>query len=249
MALAAVVALIAAVAVVSSNDPIVAYAEVPPAPHFSDAPPITAHVLAGAVEASVLPEIEQDLTEEAQARVTSTTTLPPPAEEVGVDDVETAPAPAETPGATTPASPSPTTTTTTVAATTTTTEPAEEPPPSGSFDPAAESQFAGLINSVRSSNGLGALSRDGSLDARARDWAKYMAESGSLSHSNLGSLMPPWTAVAENVGQGGSVSQIFDLLAGSSGHLANMLGPYTHFGIGVWRDADGVLWTTHVFAG
>lgn len=132
--------------------------------------------------------------------------------------------------------------------TTTTTAP---PPPPAQGGPNAEfeSQFASLINSYRSSNGLAGLSRDGSLDARARSWSERMANNGGLSHSDLGSLLPPWSAAAENVGMGGSVGSVFDALAGSSGHKANMLGGYTHFGVGVWVDSAGVIWTTHVFAG
>ena len=132
---------------------------------------------------------------------------------------------------------------------TTTTAPPPPPPDPGGANAEFESQFASLINSYRSNNGLAGLSRDGSLDARARSWSEQMAGAGGLSHSNIGSLLPPWSAAAENVGMGGSVNAVFDALAGSSGHRANMLGGYTHFGVGVWVDSAGVIWTTHVFAG
>ena len=103
---------------------------------------------------------------------------------------------------------------------------------------------------MRSSNGLGQLSSDGSLNSRARGWAKAMAEANQLMHSNLSSLIPPWTTAGENVGKGGSVSAIFSSLSGSGGHRSNMLGSnYTHMGVGVWVDGDGVIWTAHVFAG
>ena len=242
LALTAAVALSAAVSIIASPNPTVAYAEVPPAPPLPDSPPSTAYVLAGAVEASALTEFEEELTEQARERATSTTTTTPiaPVEAV-VENAET-PQPPPEPKRSTP------TTTSTTSTTTSTTSTTTEPPEEGSIDFASESDFVGRINSLRSSNGKEGLTRDGSLDARARDWARHMAESGSLAHSNLGSLMPPWTAVAENLGQGGSVSQVFDLLAGSSGHLSNMLGDYTHLGVGVWRDANGVLWTAHVFA-
>ena len=135
-------------------------------------------------------------------------------------------------------------------ATSSTTTTAPPPPPSqGGPNAEFESQFASLINSYRSNNGLAGLSRDGSLDSRARSWSERMANNGGLSHSDLGSLLPPWSAAAENVAMGGSVSSVFDALAGSSGHKANMLGGYTHFGVGVWVDSSGVIWTTHVFAG
>ena len=132
---------------------------------------------------------------------------------------------------------------------TTTTVPPPPPPPEVQAGPNAEfeSQFASSINSYRSGNGLAGLTRDGSVDARARSWSEAIASAGGLSHSDLGSLMPPWSAAAENVGTGGSVSDVFDALVGSSGHRANMLGEYTHYGIGVWVDSSGTIWTTHVF--
>lgn len=155
---------------------------------------------------------------------------------------------------------------TTTTSTTTTTAPKKSSPPSGGSSPgptptttapagssagylaSAENDFAGRINSHRSANGLGSLTRSGSLDSHARSWAKHMAQQGSLSHSNIGSLLGSWSAVAENVGTGGSVSGIFGALVNSSGHNANMLGDYSHFGIGVYRDSTGRLWTAHVFA-
>lgn len=130
----------------------------------------------------------------------------------------------------------------------------QPPPPSTTSNPGGpngdmESQFASLVNSYRSGNGLGGLSRDGSLDSYARSWAERMAANGGLSHSDIGSLLGAWSSVAENVGVGGSVDAVFNALAGSSGHRANMLGGYTHFGVGVWVDSSGTIWTAHVFAG
>ncbi|MGA7097243.1 MAG: CAP domain-containing protein, partial [Acidimicrobiia bacterium] len=135
------------------------------------------------------------------------------------------------------------TTPTTQPKTVTTQAPAAQASPS----PTAESEFAGKINSYRSSNGLAALNRDGSLDASARAWAENLAANGKLSHSDLGRLLPPWSAAGENVGTGGSVGSIFDALVGSSGHRANMLGDYTHMGVGVFVDGAGRLWAVHLF--
>jgi uncharacterized protein YkwD len=160
-------------------------------------------------------------------RLTTTTTLPP----TTTSPPATA-APADQPAQTQPKK-----------------SPPPEPPAEGGFNSGHESGFASSINSFRSSQGLGSLSRDGSLDAEARAWSKRMAERGDLSHSDIGRFLPPWSAAAENVGRGGSVSSLFNALTGSSGHRSNMLGGYTHFGIGVWVDGSGTLWTTHVFAG
>ena len=191
-------------------------------------------VASGAIMA--LPAAEQHLTDEALSRSTSTTTT-----------------------TTTTTTTLPPSTTTTAAATTTEAKKSSgkaSPPPttappttaaSGGFDSGAESEFASLINSYRGSQGAAPLSRDGSLDSYARSWAKKLSANGGLSHSNIGSLIPPWSSVGENVAMGGSVGAMFDALVGSSGHRQNMLGDFTHFGVGVWRDADGTLWTAHVF--
>lgn len=111
-----------------------------------------------------------------------------------------------------------------------------------------EAEFFDRINSYRSSNGLATLTRDGSLDARARDWARRQAEAGSLKHSNLASLLPPWLAAGENLGVGGSVQSVFSSLLNSGSHRSIIVGNYTHIGIGVWVDGNGAIWTTHVFA-
>ena len=135
--------------------------------------------------------------------------------------------------------------------TTATTAPPTTAPPAtaaGGYNSGYESEFRSLINSYRSSNGLAALSSNGDLNSRARWWAKQMAVEHGLSHSSLASLVPPWSAAAENVGVGGSVSGVFGLLKGSGGHSANMLGDYTHVGVGVWVDSSGAIWTAHVFA-
>jgi uncharacterized protein YkwD len=124
-----------------------------------------------------------------------------------------------------------------------------QPTSTAGFNAGYEAEFAAKIDGLRSSKGLAGLARDGSLDAEARAWAQQMAERGELSHSNISRFVPPWSAAAENVGRGGSVSSLFDALAGSSGHLSNMLGGYTHVGIGVWVDGSGTLWTAHVFTG
>lgn len=132
----------------------------------------------------------------------------------------------------------------------TTAPPATSPPTTaaGGYVSGAESEFASRINSFRGSNGLAPLSGSGSLDSYARSWAKQLAERGTLAHSDISSLLGEWTSVGENVGVGGSVSAIFDALASSPGHRENMLGDFTHVGIGVYQDSDGTLWTAHVFA-
>ncbi|MCI0677659.1 MAG: CAP domain-containing protein [Actinobacteria bacterium] len=181
---------------------------------------------ANLVGSEPLSDVEEQLTEEVidpttTTMATTTTTTPP-----------TTTAPPSSPRQTSPA--------------TTTTAP-PPPAPSGEYRSDYEADFYGRINSLRNANGLGSLTRDGSLDSRARSWAKKMAEAGQLSHSNLSSLLPPWSAAGENVGKGGSVSAVFNALKASSGHYTVMTGDFTHVGIGVWVDGNGTLWTVHVF--
>jgi uncharacterized protein YkwD len=177
--------------------------------------------------------VEDELIDGATVSVEVTTTMPSTTTTVPPTTTASS-APATT------SSPSPTSPPTTQAPTTTA--------PSGGFNAAAENDFASRINSFRGSNGLSSLSRSGSLDSYARSWAKQMADNGSISHSNIGSLLGDWSSVGENVGVGSSVGAIFDSLVGSAPHKSNMLGDFTHFGIGVYQDAAGTLWTTHVFA-
>ena len=189
------------------------------------APEVELPLGAGPMTASITPDAEQDLLVKVIARVAATTTTTT----TTVHKRAGAPRPRST----------------------TTTAPASSPPPTTStagFRADYEKDFYNKINSFRTSNGLSALTRDGSLNSRARDWAKYLASIGELKHSNLGSLIPPWDAAAENLGMGGSVDAIWELLASSGGHIDTMLDNYTHVGVGVYQDADGVLWTVHVFA-
>lgn len=219
-------------------------------------------VLVESATSPTLSEEELQLTEEAVARATSTTS-PSTTTTSTLGTSTTAPAPTDEqstdarPQAATPApSPSEDTAKTTAQTTPPTTAPPTTAPPTtsppttaaaGGYVSGAESDFASKINSFRSSNGQSGLSRSGSLDSYARSWAKKMAQSGGLSHSNIGSLLPPWSSAGENVGVGGSVGSIFDALVGSSGHRSNMLGDFTHMGVGVYQASDGSLWTAHVF--
>jgi uncharacterized protein YkwD len=187
---------------------------------------------ANLVGSDPLSEVEMELTEEVLEPTTTTTEATTTTTIVVAAESSPAPAPSPSPA------PRPTTTTT---------APPPPPPPSGEYRSDYESDFYGRINSLRSANGLGTLTRDGSLDSRARWWAKSMAEAGKLSHSNISSLLPPWSAAGENVGKGGSVSAVFNALKASSGHYSVMTGDFTHVGVGVWVDGNGTLWTVHVF--
>lgn len=211
----------------------------PPAPVTTSSEADFAAIVAAEPPTTRLSEEEEALTERVLSAVAQTTV--PEATTTTI----TSPPTTTSPPAASESKPAPS-----PAPTPTTSPPATSPPSTatGGFHSGAEGEFTALINSRRAANGLGSLSRSGSLDSHARAWAQRMAEQGSISHSNLGSLLPPWASVGENVASGGSVSGIFNALAASGSHDANMLGDFTHVGVGVWQDGEGSLWTVHVFA-
>jgi uncharacterized protein YkwD len=159
---------------------------------------------------------------------------------------------------TTTAAPRPTTTTAPPATTappqtTTTTTPPQTTTPaalSGDYSPQVEAEFVNLINGLRANQGLGGLTVNNSLTQYARNWSNHMAATGTFAHSNVASLLGSWSTVGENLARGGSVLRLFEVLAASPSHYANMVsGSYTHIGVGVWVDAAGVIWATHIFGG
>jgi uncharacterized protein YkwD len=117
---------------------------------------------------------------------------------------------------------------------------------------AAAADFVARTNALRTSLGLGALSRNAQLDGYAAAWARELAASGSLRHSSSPdrAVANGWSIAGENVGYGGSVGTVHDALVKSAGHYANLAGPsYTAIGVGVATGADGRIWVCEVFAG
>ena len=103
------------------------------------------------------------------------------------------------------------------------------------------------INQTRSANGRAGLPMNRTLANKAQNWAQYLASIGRLVHSNLASGVPSgWEALAENVGYGPSLGVVHQAFLGSSGHRANILGPYNSVGTGVaWRGS--LVYVVHVF--
>lgn len=132
------------------------------------------------------------------------------------------------------------------------TQPPPPPPPTTVVASGPAADLAGRVNAVRAARGLAALGRDASLDAAALGWARSMAASGVLAHSNLPNqlLGKPWVHAGENVGYGPSVQVVHDALVASPGHLANIVGSqYRAIGVGAVIDANGRLWVAQLFAG
>jgi hypothetical protein len=122
-------------------------------------------------------------------------------------------------------------------------------PPAGAVnDPGAEGDFVARTNALRASKGLGGLSVNGTLAAKARNWAEHMAAVGGISHSNLTDGVPgDWKRLGENVGRGPSVDSIHNALVASPEHYANLTDPgFQSIGVGV-VNANGTYYVAEVF--
>ncbi|MEY2420569.1 MAG: hypothetical protein QOI95_636 [Acidimicrobiaceae bacterium] len=133
-------------------------------------------------------------------------------------------------------------------------KPAAAPAPTPAAAPTGSesAQLISLVNAYRAANGLAGLSEAADATAKAQQHSIEMAANTQLYHS--GSLtygiQDGWTALGENVGVGGSVSQLESMFQASGPHNANLLnGAYNQIGVGVARGADGQLYVTQFFVG
>lgn len=114
----------------------------------------------------------------------------------------------------------------------------------------SEGNLLSKINAERSARGLPSLSSHGTLTAHARSHSAAMAASDSTYHSSsatLKGLVSGWSKIGENVGRGPNAAALHAAFMGSSGHKANILGDYTHAGVGTAVDDAGILYVTVVF--
>ncbi|HEX4979013.1 MAG TPA: CAP domain-containing protein, partial [Acidimicrobiales bacterium] len=110
-----------------------------------------------------------------------------------------------------------------------------------------------FINSQRSANGRAPLASHGGLASIAASHSREMAQQNRLFHSSgllgkVASVLPGAEAAAENVGVGSSESEVNSNFMSSSTHRSNILGNYTHAGVGTYTGPDGRVWVTQVFA-
>ena len=111
------------------------------------------------------------------------------------------------------------------------------------------SELVRLTNSARAAQGLAPLTVSPDLVAVASRQAASMASSGVLSHTpNLSGVVCCWSAVGENVGEGGTASIVQQAMMASPPHRANILSTsYTQVGVGVAVDRHGTLWVSEIF--
>jgi uncharacterized protein YkwD len=121
--------------------------------------------------------------------------------------------------------------------------------------PSDAQTFLDRTNKLRSSVGVRQLKESGTLTNKAEDWARHMAATGKLEHSNLSANLGNlrWKSLGENVAYSSPTSNtlltIHNMFVKSSGHYANLVkAGYTHMGVGVAKDSRGRIWVAEVFA-
>jgi len=89
-----------------------------------------------------------------------------------------------------------------------------------------------LVNASRAKAGLPALREHPVLSLKADAWARHLRDICDLEHSKLSDGAPDeWLKLGENVGYGGTISQIHEAYLNSPGHRANIMDPaYTSMG-------------------
>ena len=110
------------------------------------------------------------------------------------------------------------------------------------------------MNAERAARGLAPLAWNASLATYAANWSKTMANGNSLYHSNISTLLGPYTFdyVGENIATGSagvSAGALHVAWMHSQEHRDNILSPgYQQVGIGVYCAPNGSIWATTEFA-
>jgi hypothetical protein len=114
----------------------------------------------------------------------------------------------------------------------------------------AEQDYVNRANALRTSLGLPPLTVDANLTDLSRVHTAEMAASQDLRHTAdlVASVTSTWQKLGENVGFGSNTAVVWNAFLNSPHHYENLVDPlYTHIGVGVVVDANGVQWTTHRF--
>ena len=125
--------------------------------------------------------------------------------------------------------------------------------PAGQAHAVAEATATARIhadtNAHRSNNGRAPLVRNAQMDAVAAAWSRVQCERGEMGHNPRFAQQIPsgWSAAAENVARGYAYDRVVAAWIASPGHNGNLLGSYTHIGIG-YCERNGDRYYTQVFA-
>ena len=106
------------------------------------------------------------------------------------------------------------------------------------------------VNADRVANGVGAMSIQDGLMAKAQQWADYLASTSHLEHSTLtDSVAPGWAMLGENVGYGPSIETVEAAFMASPAHRSNILNPeFNWAGTGFAVSGNGTVFVVQVFA-
>ena len=114
--------------------------------------------------------------------------------------------------------------------------------------------FEWAIDVERGRVGLGPLVVDPVVSQQALEWSGGMALFNTLVEDRLyvaemSSAVPAMSRYGENVGVGPTAASVEAAFMASPPHRANMLGNYTHMGVGVFVAGNGMVWVTERFYG
>lgn len=107
-------------------------------------------------------------------------------------------------------------------------------------DPAANAEVQRILddtNAYRRKQGLPPLVHNAAMSKVATAWSRGMAEMDAPGHNPDYSRQIPagWRAAAENVAAGQVPTKVVAAWIASPGHRKNLVGDFTHIGIGVVR--------------
>lgn len=123
---------------------------------------------------------------------------------------------------------------------------------SSSAERAAINQILAETNAFRAAHGKPALKLSTEMTTVARNWSQRMATTGEFKHNpDYAKQIPAgWTRAGENIAAGYALNSVVQGWIDSPGHRANLLGDFTHLGIG-YVSQPGTRYTryyTQVFA-
>lgn len=87
------------------------------------------------------------------------------------------------------------------------------------------------------------MSREHTLDMIAQDYFRHDNPAGELPQDRADRHQIGWSAIAENIATDADVLSLHYAWMDSQGHRENILGPYTHVGLGVEPNGRGLLAT------
>lgn len=106
------------------------------------------------------------------------------------------------------------------------------------------------VNDERAARGLAPLAWDSTLASYGDNWSATMSSSG-FRHSNIGSLLGPYSFIGENIAAGSAgvtAGSLHTAWMRSTWHRDNIVHEgFTRVGVGVYCAPDGGMWLTEVF--